>query len=182
MRPKVTRGLLLGVLLMAVNPWVLACGDKLVGIGGGAPFARIHADHYLAQILFFARPDSVLRSFDRMAHLTDRLERSGHSVRVIDSDTALASALRDHRTDLVLAAPDDAASIRTHFANAHAAPAVLAVVQLSDHRAANAPLLTSCQLQMSYHQSRDAEAAIDSFISRRQAGAIPDCAASDERR
>ena len=58
MKARFPPGLLFFVMGMAVAPSIEACGDKLVGLGGGVPFARIHPERYVGQILLFARLDS----------------------------------------------------------------------------------------------------------------------------
>ena len=177
----IMRGLLLGALLLAAVPPAQACGDKLVGLGGGAPFARIHPGHYVAQILFFVRPESALLALDKVAHLTDHLERSGHSVSLVGNEQDLEGALRRRHTDLVLAAPDDIAAVRAHLAEGVDAPAVVSVTAAAEEGRADSALLTGCQLQVSYRQSKEAALAIDSLVSRRQGRAVPDCASSAER-
>jgi len=177
----IRRGLPLFALLLAAVPGAQACGDKLVGLGGGAPFARIHPGHYVAQILFFFRPESALLALDKMGHLRDHLERSGHSVSLVGNEQDLEGALRHHHTDLVLAAPDDIAAIRAHLADGMDSPAVVAVTASTDEAHSDSALLSGCQLQVSYRQSREAAQAIDSLVSRRQGRAVPDCASSVER-
>jgi hypothetical protein len=178
----ISRGLPLCALLLAAAPAAYACGDKLVGLGGGAPFARIHPGHYVAQILFFIRPESALLALDRTAHLADHLERSGHSVSLVSNEQDLEGALRHRHTDLVLAAPDDVAAVRAHLADGVDAPAVVSVTAAVDETATDAAVLSGCQLQVSYRQSRQAAQAIDTLVSRRQGRAVPDCATSVERR
>ena len=177
-----TRGLLLCALLLAIVPAAQACGDKLIGLGGGAPFARIHPGHYVAQILLFIRPESALLALNRTVHLADRLERSGHSVTMVNNEQDLEGRLRQHRTDLVLAAPDDVPAVRAHLVGGPGSPAVVSVMAAAGEAHPDFALVSDCQLQVSYLQSRQAALAIDSFVSRRQGRAVPDCASSAERR
>jgi len=175
------RGLPLCALLLAAMPAAQACGDKLIGLGGGAPFARIHPGHYVAQILFYIRPESALLALNRTVHLADRLERSGHSVSLVNNEQDLEGALRRRRTDLVLAAPDDVSAVRAHLVSGPESPAVVSVLAAAGEANPESALLSDCQLQVSYRQSRQAALAIDSFVSRRQGRAAPDCASSTER-
>ena len=147
-----------------------ACGGK-----SGVPFARIHPGHSAGQILLFARPNSELRSFDKRASLSFRLERSGHTVHLIDNDQNLAGALLGHRTDLVLAEPADATALRARLADDLAAPLVLSLVAVST-AASDAELeVSSCQLQATVHQSRNVVQTIERFIDSRQAGETIRC-------
>jgi len=177
----IIRGLSLCALLLAAVPTAQACGDKLVGLGGGAPFARIHPGHYVAQILFFFRPESALLALDRMGHLKDHLERSGHSVSLVGNEQDLEGALRHRHTDLVLAAPDDIAAVRARLAGDTDSPAIVSVTAAADEGRPDSALLSGCQLQVSYRQSKEAALAIDSLVGRRQGRLVPDCASSAER-
>src|SRR5260221_7541404 len=178
---KIRREVLLCALLLAVLPAAQGCGDKRIGLGGGAPFARIHPGHYVAQILFYIRPESALLALNRTVHLADRLERSGHSVSLVNNEHDLEGALSRGRTDLVLAAPDDVSAVRAHLAGGPDSPAVVSVLAAAVEANPESALLSDCQLQVSYRQSRQAALAIDSFVSRRQRRATPDCASSAER-
>ncbi|MDE2219155.1 MAG: hypothetical protein KGJ52_02145 [Gammaproteobacteria bacterium] len=167
---------------MSAVPVALACGDKLLGMGGGAPFARIHPGHYVAQILYFIRPESALLALDRTVHLADSLERSGHNVSLVGNERDLEGALRKHHTDLVLAAPEDIAAVRAHLVAGADAPAIVAVTRAADSNGAGSAPLSGCQLQVSYRQGRQAAQAIDSLVGRRQGRAVPDCVSSADRR
>ena len=61
---RVSRALLAFALGLVSAATADACGDKLVGLGGGVPFARIHPQHYVGRIVVYARPDSELRYLD----------------------------------------------------------------------------------------------------------------------
>ena len=154
-----------------------ACGNKV-----GVPFERIHPGHSTGQIILFARPGSDLRSFSRRADLSLRLERSGHTVHLIDNDRNLDGAIRANRTDLVLAEPADAVALRSRLMGDSAAPLVLSVVTVSTATAMAEPEESSCLLQATVNQSEDVVQTIDLFISSRQAGRIIHCASTGETR
>lgn len=166
---------------MGIAPSIQACGDKLVGLGGGVPFARIHPAHYAGQIVLFARRDSGLQSFNERAHLSHRLERSGHTVRLIDNDKDLDGALRANPMDLVLAEPADATALRTRFTGDSAAPLVLAVVTETAGTASAQPAASSCVLQASLSQGKSVVRTLERFITSRHAGTVINCAATGER-
>lgn len=181
MKNQFRPGMLFFAMGLALAPSIQACGDKLVGLGGGVPFARIHPEHYVGQIVLFARRDSELKTFDEQAHLSHYLERSGHSVRLIDNDRDLDGALLGHPTDLVLAAPADAQALRTRLSGDSSAPLVLALVTVPGTAASAGTLVSSCLLQASFKQSRSVVRTVEGFISRRQAGTVINCAGAGER-
>ena len=142
-----------------------ACADK-----SGASFARIHPVHYAGQIILFARPDSELRTFNRRADLSFRLERSGRSVHLIDNYKDLDGAIRANRTDLVLAEPADAKALRSRLTSQASAPLVLSLVTVSTAALDADPELSSCRLQATVDQSKTVVQTIERLIGSRQAG------------
>jgi hypothetical protein len=177
---QVSRALLAFALGLFSAATALACGDKLVGLGGGVPFARIHPQHYVGQIVFYARPDSELHSFDDRIGLGRRLQRDGHSVRVIYNDHDLDSALRDKGTDLILTDQKYAPSIKARLPVGSASPMVLSVVS----SAAPGAVLQAegaapgCEFQVPLEQSKAVAIALQGLMTRRQAGAVHDCASN----
>jgi hypothetical protein len=141
------------------------------------PFARIHSEHYTGNVVLFARPDSELRSFNDKAHLTRHLERSGHTVLLIDNERDLDGALSVARTQVVLAAPADATALRARLRGMSAAPLVVAVAAGS----ADAAAASGCTIQLGTSQGRSAVRSVEDFISQSRAGAAPNCAGSGER-
>ena len=176
MKSKFLLAGLLGAIGLLLAPSVRACpacGDKL-----GVPFARIHSGHQADQIIFFARRDSELRTFNKRAGLSRRMERSGHTVRIIDNDKDLEGALRANRTDLVLAEPADATALRSRFSGDSSAPVVLSLVTVSTAGSDADPALSRCQLQAAVDQGESVLHTIEQLISGRQAGEVIDCSAA----
>jgi hypothetical protein len=156
-----------------------ACGEKLVGLGGGVPFARIHPQHYVGQIVLYARPDSELHSFDDRIGLGRRLQRDGHSVKVIYDDHELESALRDKGTDLILTDQKYAPSIKARLPAGSASPMVLSVVSGAAPAVLQAEgAAPGCEFQVSLEQSKAVATALQGLMTRRQAGAVHDCASN----
>jgi hypothetical protein len=141
------------------------CGGK-----SGVPFARIHSGHDAGQIILFARPDSSLRSFNRRAQLGFRLERSGHSVRLVDDDRELEQAIRANRTALVLAEPADATALRARLAGDSSAPVVVSLQPVTAPVPQDDAPDAICHLAATVDESRTVVRAIDWLIDSRSQG------------
>ena len=166
---------------MAVAPSILACGEKLTGLGGGVPFARIHPEHYVGQIVVFARRDSELQAFNEQGRFSHHLERSGFTVRLIDNERDLDGALHDKPTDLILAAPADAQALRARLTGHSSAPLVLGLAAVPAANAGAGPVVSNCLLQASFNQSMSVMRTVEDFMNRRQSGTKIDCAGAAER-
>ena len=169
------------VVGMAVAPSIQACGDKLIGLGGGVPFARIHPEHYVGQIVMFARRDSDLQAFNLQGRFSHQLERSGRTVRVIDNEGDLEGTLHANPTDLILAAPADAQALRARQTGHSSAPLVLALVTVPAAGSGAEPVVVNCTLQVSANQSKSVIRTVEDFITRRQTGTAVNCAGAAER-
>jgi hypothetical protein len=177
MGSRISRALLAFGLGLVLVPTAEACGDKLVGLGGGVPFARIHPQHYVGRIVLYARPDSELRNLDDRIRLGLRLQRDGHSVKVIYNDHDLDSALQDSNTDLILADQKYAPSIKARLPARSGSPMVLSVVSSAAPAILQADDAASgCEFQVPLEQSKAVASALQGLITRRQAGAVYDCA------
>jgi hypothetical protein len=176
---SVSRALLAFALGLVSAATAEACGDKLVGLGGGVPFARIHPQHYVGQIVFYARPDSELHHLDDRIRLGLRLQRDGHSVKVIYDDHDLESALRDKGTDLILADQKYAPSIKARLPAGSASPMVLSLVSGAAPAVLQADGASpGCEFQVPLEQSKAVATALQSLMTRRRAGAVHDCASN----
>ena len=177
--PKRISVLLVGLAAVAL-PQAEACGDKLVALGGGVPFQRIHAQRLTGQIVMLIRSESGLSAFNQQAGLSRALLRAGHTVRVVDNQRDLDGALNASRADVVLADEGDANDLRNRLAGDAAAPLVLAVVPMNAGAAIPAQAL--CSVQASLKQSRSLVKTIEGYMTRRQAGTAIHCATDPERR
>ena len=172
---RISRALLAFGLGLVLVPAAEACGDKLVGLGGGVPFARIHPQHYVGRIVLYARPDSELRHLDDKIRLGQRLQRDGHSVKVIYNDHDLDSALRDSGTDLILADQKYVSSIKALLPVRSGSPMVLSVVSSTAPAILRADEAASgCEFQVSLEQSKAVASALQGLMTRQKAGAV-DC-------
>ena len=175
---SVSRALLAFALGLVSAATAEACGDKLVGLGGGVPFARIHPQHYVGRIVVYARPDSELRYLDDRIRLSLRLQRDGHSVKVIYNDHDLDNALQDRGTDLILADQKYAPSIKARLPVGSGSPMVLSLVSGAPAVLQADGAASGCEFQVPLKQSKAVATALQGLMTRRQAGAVYDCASN----
>jgi len=83
-------------------PPARACGDKLMVLGGGLPFERVHVGRRQSNVILFLNPDSRLSATNAELRLDQTLTRAGHKVRSVVSTTELTRALNEARADFVL--------------------------------------------------------------------------------
>jgi hypothetical protein len=88
--------------LLAPVPSVEACGDKLLVLGGGLPFERVHVSRRQSNVILFLNPDSRLSATNSEVRLDQTLARAGHKVRSVVSTAELTRALDEARADFVL--------------------------------------------------------------------------------
>jgi hypothetical protein len=94
-----------------------ACGDKVAALGGGVPFQQVMAHHSPGRVVVFM--NSSAADGDAQIGLVRALERAGHHVSVVRSETELVGVLQSGPADVVLADIDTIApSARTALAAA----------------------------------------------------------------
>jgi hypothetical protein len=163
---------ILTIIALCATVFLLAPAQACQNCGGksGVPFARIHSSHDTGQIILFARPDSQLRSFNRRAELGFRLERSGHTVRLISNDRDLEEAIRANRTALVLAEPTDAVALRARLAGDAAAPVVVSLQPVAVPVPQDEATEAICHLTATVDQGRTVVRTIDWLVDSRARG------------
>ena len=152
MRISLLMGLSLAAL--AIAP-ALACGDKIAALGSGVPFARVMAHHSAGRVVVFMNSAAAGNAGDDVQNrLVRELERAGHHVSVVHSETELMSALQLSPIDVVLA--DISAS---------APPA-------------RAALAATCVIRPANRQPGHLVHVVDDIIARRNSAGDYSCAAS----
>lgn len=102
MRP---RNRLLGAALLSVcvtSSVALACGDKIVPLGGGVQFERLNRSRNPSTIFLLSSTRPSERSTRIESELVDSLRLAGHSVRKLDTLATLGDALRESPPDMLL--------------------------------------------------------------------------------
>jgi hypothetical protein len=116
-----------------------------------------------------------LRYLDDKIRLGLRLQRDGHSVKVIYNDHDLDSALQDSGTDLILADQKYVSSIKALLPVRSGSPMVLSVVSSAAPAILRADdAVSGCEFQVSLEQSKAVASALQGLMTRQKAGAV-DC-------
>lgn len=96
--------------LSLAPPEALACGSTLFGTGQGARFQPYRA-RVAAEVLIYASPQLAASSAADEAGIQAGLKQAGHSVTVVSTPEALASALGSAHYDVVIASAGDAETV-----------------------------------------------------------------------
>lgn len=125
MRATVRQGLL---LVLGLAPAIaLACGDKLVALGGGIPFERVVLSRHPGHVVLLLSPGTGLNQANDRFNIASTLSLVGHDVTIVPSQRELDDLLASEQPDIVLV---DAAETQQGIARASsttAAPTVLPV-------------------------------------------------------
>jgi hypothetical protein len=106
----------------------VACGDKLVALGGGVRFERIVVSRHPGRILVILSPGSGLAVANTRYSLTSSLMLAGHTVVEIDDPAELGSTLTTEPLDLVLIDATEFHGIALRSSSTGQAPTILPVV------------------------------------------------------
>lgn len=111
--------------LVVLAPLALACGDKLVPVGGGVRMERIaRSEHPGTVFVLISSAPGGRRTAD---DLVAGLARTGHNARLVSRDQ-LESASREAAPDVVMALPNEAPALLSSYADRANAPVIVSVV------------------------------------------------------
>jgi hypothetical protein len=150
-------------------PAALACGDKLVALGGGMSFERVFSSRHPGKLILFLRPDSALRAANADLRIDAALERAGHNVRTVATRAELEQALRDASADLVVADWVDARELNTEVGGQ---VAILPVSAGSERRAAAS---SGCLVDASKRKGRQVVHAVEQVLTKHNKGLPSPC-------
>jgi len=159
-----------------------ACGDKLVVLGRGVRFERIHRATHPGAIVVFLNPDSNLPRAEEEFHLSGSLELAGHTVVEVGSRVELERALQAGATDVIVADLDDATSLWKELDGAGGAPAVIPVLyKPTPQDLEKAERLTTCVGQAGKRKTRNLLAIVDEMVGQHKKGEPAACAPAGEK-
>jgi hypothetical protein len=155
MATKMRFGKVLGAAVLgAVLTPAFACGDKVSALGSGVPFERVSMVRVTGNVILVVNAGSANAGAKEQSRLVRALERAGHDVRVVQSDSELADALRQKSADVVLSDTNPGAQL---------VPAQLA---------------SSCVIRPMNRSAGNLVRSVDEAIAKRRTGADFRCAAS----
>lgn len=85
-----------------VTGTALACGDKLVALGGGVGFERIVMSRHPGRIVLLAEPATGLAAANERFNIASGLTLAGHEVMVVKNASELAKPEHGHTPDVIL--------------------------------------------------------------------------------
>jgi hypothetical protein len=177
MRTPWAGSLCVAIATLLVTPVALACGDKLVALGGGASFDRIAPRQLPGSIVLYLSPGSQLHNAEETLKLRGRLERAGHKVLVVRDGANLDRALQDFGPDVVLVDWADAGGIPATEHQGRTSPAVLRVSygRLHGDDAAAAARVDGCHVDAGKGKGRHVVDAVAELLRQRDKGLPMQC-------
>jgi hypothetical protein len=115
-----------GLLISTAAP-SMACGDKLVALGGGVRFERVVVSRHPGRILLVLSPGSGLAEANSRFNLASALALAGHAVVEIDDPSKLDDQLTAEPVDLILVDASDFQGIALHSRATGQGPAIMPV-------------------------------------------------------
>jgi CheY-like chemotaxis protein len=153
-----------------------ACGDKLVVLGGGVPFSRIHKSRHPGKVVLFVNPNSQLRAANEEFRLGAALSLAGHTVQIVESRAALDRTLAETRPDLVLMDWSEALSLSADLARSPSSPAILHVLyKPTPTELAAAQEQTHCVAEAAKRKGRHVMRTVEQMMETRDNGLPVTC-------
>jgi len=151
----------------------LACGDKLVALGGGVPFDRIHAARP-GSVILFLNPATKLERVNNDFALDRTLTRAGHTVRTVNTREDLKRALSEAETDVVLMDWADAIDLNARLTDK--IPTLSVSYPSGSGDAARIDPQGGCVIDADKRRASKLVRAINEAIADRENGTALDCA------
>jgi CheY-like chemotaxis protein len=151
----------------------LACGDKLVALGGGVPFERIHVTRHSGQVILYLNPETRLRIANAEMRLDTALTRAGHTVRTVTTRADLDHALQEARADLVLMDWADAMQLNARLTDK--IPTLPVIYGAGPDAVAQAASQNRCVIEANKGKGSQLVRAIEHILEGQGKGVAVDC-------
>jgi hypothetical protein len=158
-----------GLLLVST---AIACGDKLVALGGGVPFDRIH-ERRAGNVILYLNPQTRLNTANADIRLDAALTRAGHSVRTVATRRDLELALGEAEADVVLMDWADAAQLKAGISDR--VPTLPVLYGGTPGELAHAEAGEQCVLEADRRRASQLLKAVDRIIEDHAKGRQLDC-------
>lgn len=149
---KIIGALLVACTVAAATP-ALACGEVMYRMGSALRYQAFVSRHP-ANILVYSQGAAAQAAAAGRAELQRRLEQAGHSVTVVDNETALGLALATHAYDIVITSADKLPLVKATLADAARGPSLLPIVDAA----------SSAALRQEYPQALSVDASPNRFL------------------
>jgi len=151
----------------------LACGDKLVALGGGVPFERIHVARHTGQVILYLNPETRLRAANAEIRLDTALTRAGHTVRTVVTRADLDRALQEAHADLVLMDWADAMQLNARLTDK--IPTLPVIYGGRPEEVAQAQSQNACVMEANNKNGSQLMRAIEHILEDHEKGLPVDC-------
>jgi len=169
--PLTFTGAALGLLSLSA---ALACGDKLVALGGGVPFERMHVAQHPGRVILYLNPGSRLQTANADMRLARTLTLAGHKVSTVATPAELDRARQETGADLVLMGWADALQLNARLTDA--LPTLPVIYGANPDELAAAQSQKRCVVETSKRAGYQLVRTIEHIMEDHQKGLPVDCA------
>jgi hypothetical protein len=154
----------------------LACGDKLVALGGGVGFERVMLSRYPGHIVILLEPATGLAAANDRFNLAASLSLAGHEVTVAKSAEELRSRRDAVSPDLILVDASRAAQLEFPAAAGAKTPMIVPVVySAADGEIVDTQLQTGCVMVAGGKKGSQLLKAVEQALKARSRGQAMPC-------
>lgn len=151
-----------------------ACGEKLVALGGGLPFGRMHVAEHPGKVILYLNPGSRLQTANEDMRLARALTLAGHKVSTVATRAELDRARQETGADLVLMGWADALQLNARLTDA--LPTLPVIYGANVDELAAAQSQQRCVVETSKRGSYQLVRTIERIVEDHQKGLPADCA------
>ncbi len=154
----------------------LACGDKLVALGGGVGFERLMVSRNPGHIVLLLEPGTGLAAANDKYNLAASLSLAGHEVFIAKSADELRARHDVKAPDLILVDATNAKQVEIQPGSNGAAPLILPVAYMMDGSAVAAAYQpASCVTVVDDHKGANVLKAVEHAMKLRSRGQPMPC-------
>ena len=157
-----------------VTGTALACGDKLVALGGGVGFERIVMSRHPGRVVLLVEPATGLAAANERFNIASGLALAGHDVQVVKDPAELAKPEHGHTPDVILVDATRARQLQIHRVASGTPPTVLPIAYPA---AGEAAVQDGCVTVASGRKGQPVLQAVEKALKLRSRGLPMPCEA-----